>query len=211
MILHKSAHFAYWGFVWALLSSSRYMQFNIAGLEQNSMKRIKGQRALTWHSSRCQARYDRRPHRHLLCEDRRTGRFGTWSGVFFLTPWNFLWMKHDDKFVQRICSKVEILFLLATCPRARDEKLFCWQPVQEKKYLYFSTTCSRDEWQQVGQLSIWVLRRLACLSPRPLPSLPRSPELRINLELWASLEVQLTTRGCSTTTIQWSVMAKECM
>ena len=39
-ILQRSAHFAYWGFVWALLSSSRYMQFNMAGLEQNSVKRI---------------------------------------------------------------------------------------------------------------------------------------------------------------------------
>ena len=40
IILHKSAHFAYWGFVWALLSSSRYMQFNMAGLEQNYVTRI---------------------------------------------------------------------------------------------------------------------------------------------------------------------------
>ena len=99
ILLHKSAHFAYWGFVWALLSSSRYMQFNMAGLEQNSVKRIKGQRALTWHSSRCQARCDRRPHRHLWCEDRRTEKFGIWSGVFFLTPWNLSWMKHYKKLV----------------------------------------------------------------------------------------------------------------
>ena len=33
-VMNYCAHFAYCGFVWALLSSSRYMQFNIAGLQR---------------------------------------------------------------------------------------------------------------------------------------------------------------------------------
>ena len=92
------SYFAYWGFVWALLSSSRYMQFNMAGLrgersdagrriQMTNLPGITEKIKCTLHNSRCQSRDAHRPRRHWSYEDRRMGRFGTWLDVSFLSPW----------------------------------------------------------------------------------------------------------------------------
>ena len=78
--------------------------------------------------------------------------------------------------------------------------------------LFKSPTCWSDGRQRGLQLSIGEQKKQACKWPKQPPLLPHSPKNQDWEKLGRmKIMVLLTTRGCSTTTIHWSVMAKECM